>query len=601
MQNKGRRNGRSIIGIIIAVVVVVIVLSVRFFSNYLNDSAEPTNGINSYVVTPTSARPPLVSDANDELDGIGLDIITTEEADEAQEGPLDTVDIGSGLSTNELLDIIISAINSYTDYEEYYRKIPSAQRGDLALEEFSQYMNLLRKGVGGSVNSYSTMSLEYVRPIVAEMSRHGEEAAAYAEASSFHWLERNTATGETQRFSILIQVDSNQVPYFSRDYILACLDLHAFSRLYYQVVEKGDVDMLSELIYSDIADVEVRREKAQGTIDYYREHVQGDFDSFRLVSVRMDQLTLAQQVTVQADERTESKQTPTTTTATTEPLTPTPAQMQQKQEGASASTPSTQQRYVSIVRQDRSYLIYDAIPEPGLQDARVIQSRNVLLHLDDIYTQRQLEGYLGPIEAVRAWELNRSQEAFDTLVELVWEDKVLTLLTVDYDLESLEGAGQLVNIRTRDPRFTLGDVLEIGMSLEAISETFLYLDVRNYSWIDEDMTVNRLYFNEDDTSIGEIAQASYTYTQIEDALGDRLETNTVEEALEVRLSRQSSMVREQIASYRQALDELGGSKREAVDRYLQQVADEDRSPDHENTDIIESLIPKNAQETDRMH
>lgn len=566
MQKKGRRNGRSIIVIIIVLVIVVIVLSVRFFSQYLNDAPEPTNDVNSYVVSEPSIRPPLISDGNDAADVTAAN----QEEETVQTGGIETVQVGSGLRTNELLDLIIAAMNAPGDYEEYYRRIPASQLDGLALEEFSQYLNLLRRGIGGNVDSYSTMSLEYVRSIREDMQTHGDEAAAYAEVSTFNWLERNSADGETRRFALVLQMDQNGTPYLSRDYILASLDLFAFTRLYYQVVEKGDVAALSELVYTDIDDDAIRREKAERTIAYYDEFVQGSFDDYRIVSVRMDQLVLAQ-------------------------MTAAPSGTARDSEGAAAG--QTTQRYVSVVRQGRNFHVYDAVPDPGLSDVRILQDRNVRLILGDIYSQKQLEGYLGDLVAVRAFAMTKPYQQADMLIELVWNDKVLTLLSSDYDTETLQGTGELVAIQNRDPGYSLGDTFRIGMTLEELSEEFLFINVRNYTWIDNEMTLNRLLFEGESDTVAEISQANYTMAQVDASRGEPMPVSTVEEAVELRRIRNSEALLAALESKREQIRELGDTKRDGVERFWDQDGTE-ISPETIPSDTMEPLIPKETIEDD---
>lgn len=562
MQKKGRRNDRSIIVIIIVLVILVIVLSVRFFSQYLNDAPEPTHDVNSYVVSQPSIRPPLISDENEAADATAA---RQEEGETAETGGgIESVHVGSGLRTNELLDLIIAAMNAPADYEEFYRRIPASQLDGLALEEFGQYLNLLRKGIGGNVDSYSTMSLEYVRSIVEDMQTHGEEAAAYADVSTFNWLERNSADGETRRFALVLQMDQNGTPYLSRDYILASLDLFAFTRLYYQVIEKGDVAALSELVYTDIDDDAIRREKAERTIEYYDRYVLGGFDDYRIVSVRMDQLILAQMAAAPSASGLDA---------------------------GGAASGQTSQRYVSVVRQGRNFYVYDAIPDPGLSDVRIMQDRNVRLILGDIYSQKQLEGYLGALEAVRAFAMTRPYHDADMLIELVWGDKVLTLLSSDYDTETLEGTGELVAIRNRDPGFALGDTFRIGMTLHDLAEAFLFINVRNYTWADDEMTLNRLLFEGESETVAEINQANHTMTQVESTKGDPLNVSTLDEAVEIRRIRSAEALLTSLENNRAQIRELGDTKREGVARFWDQDGTE-ISPETTPSYTMESLVPK---------
>ena len=595
MKNKGKGKDRSIIIVIIILVIVVIALSVRFFSQYLNDSPEPTNNnVNSYVVSQSSIRPPLISDETvAAAETVAPEV--NQETTPSVNGNIGTVQIGNGLQVNELLDILISAMNSPSEYEEYYRRIPSAQLDQLALEEFGQYLNLLRKGIGGTVNSYSTMSLEYVRSVKEEMMKHGDEATMFAESSTFHWLERNDADGETRRFAILIQADQNGTPYLSRDYILAGLDLYAFTRLYYQVVEKGDVAALSELIYTDIDDDAIRKEKAERTIEYYDNYVQGSIDDYRIVGVRMDQLTLAQMV--QSQESTEDLDgnvspgggmTLPTMERPSNNSGPTPSPRPRSEAGGTASQMT--QRYVSIVREGRSFYIYDAIPEQGLSDVRIMQDRNVRLILGDIYSQFQLEGYLGELESVRGHRLSKPYYDRDMLIELVWRDKVMTLLSSDYDMETLEGTGELIGIRNRDPGFMLGDTFFIGMTLHELADEFMFINVRNYSWVDEDMTLNRLLFDGETDTVGEIIQTNPSRSQIDSSIGEELSMNTLADAVRLRSIRRTEAIQSSLQAERDAMRELADNKRDAVERYWDE--DIEDSPETTPSDIIETIIPK---------
>lgn len=92
----------------------------------------------------------------------------------------------------------------------------------------------------------------------------------------------------------MIQKNIQGEPYLSRDWVTRSINIYDYSNLYFSVLENGNVDELSLLVWSDIEDPSVREYKAEKLIQYYQNR-EFDFDaSMSVTSIRMDEIAFEQ-------------------------------------------------------------------------------------------------------------------------------------------------------------------------------------------------------------------------------------------------------------------------------------------------------------------
>ncbi|NLZ69771.1 MAG: hypothetical protein GX907_00310 [Clostridiaceae bacterium] len=198
------------------------------------------------------------------------------------------------ISEHELVIYIMRAINDPGLAASMYDRIwPNLSNTEAPTYiQFQEYVYALHNALGISIAGITPMTEPEARSYLNEMRKNNPEIALANEESVFFWLELATLTRRYNRFPFVVQRTADGVAVLTRAWVSDSLKLLQRAELYFLTLHSGYTDNLSKLLSSEVPTHEIRRYKAELTIDYYRENVVPD--NHQLVSLRADALQFLQ-------------------------------------------------------------------------------------------------------------------------------------------------------------------------------------------------------------------------------------------------------------------------------------------------------------------
>lgn len=209
------------------------------------------------------------------------------------------------LTPSGLVQVIAVSLQNPNQAEMNFERIPDRQRSGLSDTEYTRYINFLRQGVLGSLESYNRMNPDEERIFQKDLSATLPDDQALIQSLQGFWLHYQEAGSRQGRFAIPIQLTPDGMPVLPQAYIRRILELRAFADLYFQAMVSGDLDALSYLSrFSPYSDP-VTRTRAEQLITFYRSRIVSRPADFRLVYARLDRIVLE---TYYTDSRTGRQQ-----------------------------------------------------------------------------------------------------------------------------------------------------------------------------------------------------------------------------------------------------------------------------------------------------
>ncbi len=192
------------------------------------------------------------------------------------------------MSAYELAEELANAIRDAKDIATVYAAIPAGQRTGLSLDQFQQYIKLLRRGMPGNILSFSPLSATDVADTRKKILERlpGETQADELLGFWIHYLEAGRTEGQ---FAIYIHQHEG-LAYLSADWIKRILNLADFSTLYFDAIDKGDTEALAALLQTGTWPKSVRLAKARQIIEYYQHNVSTGSDEYQITHIRIDSL-----------------------------------------------------------------------------------------------------------------------------------------------------------------------------------------------------------------------------------------------------------------------------------------------------------------------
>ncbi|MDI9498557.1 MAG: hypothetical protein QM270_08775 [Bacillota bacterium] len=197
-----------------------------------------------------------------------------------------------GLTQFQLVQKLVDAIAGRSDGETIYESIPRQQLDGLSYEEFQQYIDVLAGILANQPTSFVPVALSERDQQITSMIQHGEAWRELAEHSLFFWLETARTPDTGERFGIAIQVRADQQPYLARDWVTHAVDVYKYAQIYIQAIHESNAPLLASMIYSGIADDEVRQLKARDILRHQLAYPTPSSMGVRVRQLRPDSLVI---------------------------------------------------------------------------------------------------------------------------------------------------------------------------------------------------------------------------------------------------------------------------------------------------------------------
>ncbi len=394
--------------------------------------------------------------------------------------------VNMGLGDNGLVQQLIEMMLNDTRFGELFADIPVFQRPDVDADTFYQYLSLLRSGIRGRITSYIPVSASDMDAIRAEILSNAPQYADMVENMGGYWIQYQTAAGADEQFAVFLHRQTDGVWYFSREWIDGVLAIQSYATLYFDAVEKGNVDALSVLVHSAVNDPDIRTAKATATVRFYQKCVPSKSTSFRLLHARADSFAYEQNdidYSGYSLYRPTFDETPRVTGAPTdsggEPVSsPTPSPSPTPQPIPELETTRT----VRIVRSGMGQMkIIDPVPaNPTRDDFEVYTSGEKTLALGEYVYSYELNTRFGLRLSYDAWP---ALPPFDPDLQLIrahYEDITVTLVgTADDRLQAFQG--HVYSIELRGGLWRTGTGLSVGDPLKSILLQHPFADLWNWT------------------------------------------------------------------------------------------------------------------------
>jgi hypothetical protein len=192
------------------------------------------------------------------------------------------------LTAYQLAEEVANAIRNAESIETAFNRIPAGQKQGLTLDQFQQYILLLRRGIPGSILSFSSLSTSEINDIRKKILERlpGETLAADSLGFWIHYQE----TGRVEsKFAIFVQQEEGQA-YLSADWIIRILNLSGFSTLYFDAINKNDIEALAALLQNNSGPQSVAMAKARRILEYYQQNISTNTNDFEITHVRIDSI-----------------------------------------------------------------------------------------------------------------------------------------------------------------------------------------------------------------------------------------------------------------------------------------------------------------------
>lgn len=362
-------------------------------------------------------------------------------------GPVVT-ESGKYLSSSALAQQLALAIGGNLDIQTAFLAIPERQRESVTADQFQRYVLLLRKGVPGRISSLVAMNdnqIETVRQQVLDRLPGQQELVA---RTIGFWLNIRDSGIIGDRIELYCQVDEEGIAYLDGIWINQILRLDDFTNLYFDAIDRQDMDSLSELLRHSIPDDLARQAIARQLVWFYRNQVETDTSGFRLQTIRIDGLSF--------DEKLLS----------------------------SIGSYNTLTRTIELIpRADGTFLVDDLLPSVlNVTDTDILFEENPILRIGGDTNSALVTLYSVPFETITGKSVLHDDstctllENGKSLIRLRYEGLEITVEGDCYNNHS-RWRGRVLSARLTSDKFYLGTGLRVGMPASSLYDQYPFISV----------------------------------------------------------------------------------------------------------------------------
>lgn len=351
------------------------------------------------------------------------------------------------VSAQELIRVLVSAINDKNSVPESFSSIPENQRKDLSYSYFSEYLSIIRD-----------LSNERGRIVSFRLLSEDEEQAYFESCSSDGIVMAELLFDEEydSPVYIFISEDDSGKAYLSLDWIKGFVSIQRYSDYYFTMLEEGNIDGLFSLLrpgldLDDYSDTAVYA-RANALVDYYETMVRSVKSQF------VESLILPEHLRITIPE------------------------------AFNDNTNTLSNHVVDIVLDgNSSYTITDEIPFiPDASLTSLYSDFDEVIRCGNHYSNFDLYELLGNPINISVHQLTDDELATE---ETNYNQKLLVnyrgvvlLFKANYNADD-EWEGELNSIRfSGESSFSAGDILSIGMTRGEVLESFPYIEQTNYDF-----------------------------------------------------------------------------------------------------------------------
>jgi hypothetical protein len=338
------------------------------------------------------------------------------------------------LSVHQLVQKIADAVRDDDEVIDAYDHIPDPQKDGITLDEFQQYIRFLRRGVSGSVHSFSQMTEKEKEQITEQVTGQLPEQESWMDSLCGFWIHYQEIGREEARFAIFVRDREDQYPDLNSTWVRHILDLQALAVLYFDAVDRYDVDALMVLLHDPSVSPEIIQVRAERLIQFYRYHVTSQSSEFKVTHARMDSIGFEEFGIINPDQ-----------------------------------TQAVSRTIEMKARADGTFVIEDVVPEVLHQeDLRVYYEDKLLFQLGQTEDDEPVQVQSGELESIIGAPFVHDDTVCTTIATGVQR---MSLQYASLDLKA-EGScfrhsrwnGQVTFVRLRDSTCSLGSGLKPGDS-----------------------------------------------------------------------------------------------------------------------------------------
>lgn len=165
------------------------------------------------------------------------------------------------------LQAIIDVLNHPQSAEDTYHSFSPKQRNEVGFEVFVEYLDLLRTYQTGQIQGLTPLPQRAVESYEERLLTQSlPENGAIAK---YYYLDELTVP-ENERLTIRILSKDGEAM-LDGQFMQSTLDLYQHAELYFSALSETNLEALTQLVYSDIDEPDLKRRKAQETLAFYQE------------------------------------------------------------------------------------------------------------------------------------------------------------------------------------------------------------------------------------------------------------------------------------------------------------------------------------------
>ena len=359
--------------------------------------------------------------------------------------------INDTISKEELVRLLITAINSNKNAADCYASIPESQRDGLSYSYFIQYIDILSdiSSPYGTVSYFRMLSDEEVY----EISEHMDDSYyGYIKGAELLYGDDRTRNS----VYVLFSEDEDGVAYLSEEWITDSINLYNYGKHYFEMIDSQNSDGLFTLLRPGL-DPEVYTDKAvyakaQNVLDYYDDCVIGGDVSqqFTVTTLLPEHVTMTVPETLNYDNARVVKHD-----------------------------------IDIIINDEESYEIVDEIPIlPDRTLTSASLDSRVLFTCGETYTSEDM------IELMEGEPVRGTYYADRNRFSVYYQGVILVFEIDEYEDDS-NWTGKIVTIKIQDEsHYVIGSGLYVGMSRSDILEMYPYIDDPDLDETEYEITVD---------------------------------------------------------------------------------------------------------------
>lgn len=206
----------------------------------------------------------------------------------------DNIATARRLNEIEMVKLLTSAVRGDQDLTLYYNSISSRQLNGLTLDDFHQYIRLLRRGISGDIHSFTVMDesvLEEQKQLMLDALPDQKELI---DSSIAYWIVYRQSGRNDEKFAVYLQLDQDGQVYLSSEWIKQILKLSGYANLYFDALDKSDSEALAFLMNQDDTDRRVVESKADFLVKFYQNNISSRTSEYSLNMARIDSMAYDQ-------------------------------------------------------------------------------------------------------------------------------------------------------------------------------------------------------------------------------------------------------------------------------------------------------------------